>query len=105
MSDNTQNTEKTTEQGGQVDAIVIWRYRKKPVEIEAVQWAGNCLADAKEIGKLVGHKIALNGHGQLLIETLEGIMKANKGDFIIKGVKGEIYPCKPDIFEQTYEAV
>ena len=39
------------------------------------------------------------------IETLEGVMKANKGDWIIKGVKGELYPCKPDVFEMTYEKV
>jgi len=42
---------------------------------------------------------------ELEIETLEGTMKANKGDWIIKGVKGELYPCKPDVFEMTYEQV
>ena len=42
---------------------------------------------------------------ELEIETLEGVMKANKGDWIIKGVKGELYPCKPDVFEMTYEKV
>lgn len=42
---------------------------------------------------------------EMEIETLEGVMKANKGDWIIKGVKGELYPCKPDVFEMTYEKV
>ena len=58
------------------------KYRKKPVVIEAYQ-------TDKEIE----------------IETLEGTMKANKGDWIIKGVKGELYPCKPDVFKMTYEKV
>jgi hypothetical protein len=47
----------------------------------------------------------LCGRGQFLIQTLEGDMHANPGDWIIKGVKGEFYPCKPDIFAATYEAV
>ena len=42
---------------------------------------------------------------EMEIETLEGVMKADKGDWIIKGVKGELYPCKPDVFEMTYEKV
>ena len=42
---------------------------------------------------------------EVFIETLEGTMKANKGDWIIKGVKGELYPCKPDVFEMTYKKV
>lgn len=45
------------------------------------------------------------GNTVMLIETLEGVMIAQQGDYIIKGIKGEIYPCKPDIFEQTYENV
>ena len=75
------------------------KYRKKPVVIEAVQWTGDNLNEIQRFYKpdsiLVGDEIH--------IHTLEGIMVANKGDWIIKGVKGEFYPCKPDIFEATYE--
>ena len=58
------------------------KYRKIPVTIEAYQT-----------------------DKEMEIKTLEGTMKANKGDWIIKGVKGELYPCKPDVFEMTYEKV
>ena len=75
------------------------RYRKKPVVIDAIQWTGNNLSEIqvfyKPDGILVGDEIYIN--------TLEGTMKASIGDFIIKGIKGEFYPCKPDIFEATYE--
>lgn len=83
-------------------------YRKKPVTIEAVQWNNRKIicppgpewfADAEERGA-----IRLAGD-ILLIRTLEGEMRANPGDWIIRGVKGEFYPCKPDIFEATYEQV
>lgn len=81
------------------------KYRKKPVVIDAVRWTGN-MAD---VIALVGHDLATAGRphvsGSVAIETLEGVMVANPGDWIIKGVKGEIYPCKADIFEATYEEV
>ena len=76
------------------------KYRKKPVVIEAWQnsdenefpvWLANV-----DVGREPG--------GVILINTLEGVMKAMPGDYIIKGVQGEVYPCKPDIFEATYEA-
>lgn len=78
------------------------KYRKKPVVIEAMR-----LTDSNEIK--VTEFMGLN-EGKLTacgieIETLEGTMKASIGDYIIKGVQGEFYPCKPDIFEQTYEEV
>lgn len=77
------------------------KYRKKPVVIEAVQFINS--ADIHEFcGKKVREPV---GESFLEIETLEGVMKAMPGDFIIKGVKGEFYPCKPDIFEKTYEKV
>jgi hypothetical protein len=86
-------------------------YRKKPVEIEAFQWLADLepteqlgwLMDALQAGtvRIVGSGEAMS----LLIETLEGAMTARPGDWVIKGVKGEIYPCKPDIFAQTYDAV
>lgn len=88
------------------------KYRKKPVVIEARQFTGgkgyNALLDwinehaedrtsfaITDCGKIVG----------LGIETLEGTMRADVGDWIIEGVSGEFYPCKPDIFAQTYELV
>lgn len=84
------------------------KYRKKPVIIEAVQYDGNfrCL-DCFSINE-VGHLIVSTddtGNQCLKIPTLEGVMIASKGDYIIKGVQGEFYPCKPDIFELTYEKI
>jgi hypothetical protein len=84
------------------------RYRKKPVVIEAVQFDGtNGDAVAEWCG---GTFEATTCHGDgpptvVFIHTLEGRMGASLGDFVIKGVKGEFYPCKPDIFKATYEAV
>lgn len=80
------------------------KYRKKPVVIEAIQWTGN---NWNEIFSFIGDvfKSQNNMDGTIEINTLEGNMVANIGDWIIKGVKGEFYPCKPDIFEQTYEKV
>ena len=77
------------------------KYRKKPVVIEAIQWNGN---NGEEIVNFVGLVGYTNGEN-IIIPTLEGDMLASKGDYIIKGIKGEFYPCKPDIFEATYEEV
>lgn len=77
------------------------KFRKKPVVIEAVQWNGN-VEDFKAFGD-VPLPISLNPLPALTISTLEGEMRANPGDWIIRGVHGEFYPCKPDIFEMTYE--
>lgn len=80
------------------------RFRKKPVVIEAVQYTGRNLT---EIIAFAGDKAETFGEDFLgnyvEIETKEGTMKADKNDWIIKGVQGEFYPCKPDIFEMTYE--
>lgn len=81
------------------------KYRKKPVVIEAIQWRGT---NQTEILHFMGYTNAgTNDDGTrfLLINTLEGIMTASQDDWIIKGVDGEFYPCKPDIFEKTYEEV
>lgn len=88
-------------------------YTKKPVTIEAVQWTGNNIEEITQfidfdalpesdlyVGKGIGH---IPATGELEIPTLEGMMVARPGDFIIRGVQGEVYPCKPDIFEATYE--
>jgi hypothetical protein len=80
------------------------KVRKKPVEVEAWRWNGETLNERPDW--LRGPDVLYDGHqGVLLIDTLEGTMTAQLGDWIIRGVKGEIYPCKPDIFEQTYEPV
>lgn len=75
-------------------------YRKRPVVVEAVQFNGNF----DEIEQFVGGDAEFRG-GELLVATLEGPLNASPRDWIIKGVNGEFYPCKPDIFEKTYEAV
>jgi hypothetical protein len=74
-------------------------YRKKPVVIEAVQVLGFNHDDVMAFCP----GIIADGCTKYLIQTLEGNMLAQRGDWIIKGVKGEFYPCKPDIFEATYE--
>ncbi len=97
------------------------KYRKKPVVIEAVQlrWdTWNEICDFAGVGKLKdgnpeGCYIGEDGQPTidttevigLSIPTLEGVMVARQDDYIIKGVKGELYPCKPDIFDATYEPV
>jgi len=82
------------------------KYRKRPVVIEAVQWKKNMqVYEVIQLLKGGYRKITRNPDGTLFIETLEGTMKANIDDYIIKGVNGEFYPVKPDIFKQTYEKV
>lgn len=89
------------------------KYRKKPVVIEAYQYIGDFIENnvwnaptwikqALDIGKLK-YKEVEDNPPELYVVTLEGDMKCDYGDYIIKGVKGELYPCKPDIFEETYE--
>jgi len=80
------------------------KFRKKPVVVEAVQWTGN---NREEMEKFIPNTILAkkNAEEELAIGTLEGVMTASKNDWIIKGVHGEYYPCKPDIFEKTYEQV
>ena len=86
------------------------KYRKKPVVIEAIQWNENT---TNEIIEFVGNSLITMEHGapcptvfdrySFGIKTLEGNMSVSPYDYIIKGVQGEFYPCKPDIFEATYE--
>ena len=77
------------------------QFRKKPVVIEAREWTG---ANAAGLLDWLGESASQEGQ-TLLIHTLEGTHEASLGDMIIRGLKGEIYPCKPDIFAATYEAV
>ena len=82
------------------------KFRKKPVVIEAVQWQGGNLPDVWKLGcGGEGSAVALAAgpDGSLIIPTLEGDHRCDLGDWIIRGVKGEFYPCKPDIFAATYE--
>lgn len=93
------------------------RYRKKPIEIEAVQYTGDNVNEIAEFmhtsvfALQISMDTALRMDGDyrwnkhIRIPTLEGTMTADCGDWIIKGVKGEFYPCKPDIFNETYEKV
>jgi hypothetical protein len=80
------------------------KFKKKPVVIDAFQWKplGSPAANG-----YIPHWFIMSEYNQdgnaLLIKTLEGTMRADPDDWIIRGVKGEIYPCKPDIFEATYE--
>ena len=79
-------------------------YRKIPVTVQAVQWTGD---NYTEVCKLNDQRCRLHyygGHKTLIIETLEGEMAATLGDYIIKGVEGELYPCKASVFEKTYTA-
>lgn len=88
------------------------KYRKKPIVIEAFQWTGDehqiedpeWACDAIRDGRITMGQVG-TPEVFLCISTLEGQMAAERGDWIIQGVKGEIYPCKPDIFEMTYELV
>ena len=80
------------------------KYRKKPVVIDAVQWRDKNLDEVKAFaGDAVGE--VYNGGTNLIIYTLEGAMVASTNDFIVRGVNGEFYPCKPYIFEKTYEPI
>lgn len=76
------------------------RYRTKPCEIEAMKWTGRNVA---EIMRFVKNESAIITNGVLIIKTLEGDMVASTGDYIIRGLRGEYYPCKPDVFQKKYE--
>lgn len=82
------------------------RFRKKPVVIDAHQLPPLGTPPTKELVDFLGasdNPVTSERDGTLSIQTLEGVMTAGLGDWIIKGVKGEYYPCKPDIFAATYE--
>ena len=85
---------------------MVARYSTKPCEIEAVEWNGSNIS---EINNFAGNSILWmedeNRKPILEIYTLEGIMLANVGDFIIRGLRGEYYPCKPDVFHKKYELI
>lgn len=113
MTNNSTTPEERVSKARPGDQISPIRYRKKPVEIEAIRWSGHNL---KEVIDFIGlhpsaekwtweeYEAVVAKEG-LKIFTLEGSHMASIGDWIIKGVKGECYPCKPDIFWMTYERV
>lgn len=84
------------------------KYRKKPVVIEAIQWKPHLPRayenNYPEIVAFCNGNCRLDNLYGLFIKTMEGELHASPLDWIIKGIKGEFYPCKPDIFEETYEA-
>lgn len=83
------------------------KYRKKPVVIEAVQFTDDTAETMISIQEFMDKDLRVSyndrDNPKIIIETLEGTMYASVGDYIIKGVQGEFYPCKPDIFKETYE--
>lgn len=85
------------------------KYRKKPVIIEAIQFTWNNSLFEETVPKWLNDAILCGNvyftSNGLNIKSLEGTMLANKNDYIIRGIKGELYPCKPDIFETTYEKI
>jgi hypothetical protein len=83
---------------------MVKKYRKKPVVIEAIQYTGD---NADEIVDFTAgdRQAQITTTKDLIIPTLEGDHRAIPSDFIIKGISGEFYPCKPDIFDKTYEEV
>lgn len=97
--------------------MTIINARKKPVVIQAVQWTGDNLQEILEFVSMHPDfntwfknndeytDFVRNDGNRFRIKTLEGTMYADKGDWIIQGVKGEFYPCKPDIFDATYEVM
>jgi hypothetical protein len=83
------------------------KYRKKPIEVEAIQYTGKNIG---EIESFLGYKPKkyyddITNLTILAIETMEGALGATENDWIIKGIRGEFYPCKPDIFQETYEKI
>ncbi len=90
------------------------KYKTRPVEIEAIQWTGHNLEEIKQfVGESLEYDILDTAwevgkgrpHIYMKIRTLEGDMYVSIGDYIIKGLRGEFYPCKPDVFEKKYEVI
>ena len=85
---------------------MVNRYKTKPVEIEALEWNGDNFKEVKEFtDNKAKMELLFSGKEVLVVQTLEGDMAAAIGDFIIKGLRGEFYPCKPDVFHKKYEKI
>ncbi len=86
--------------------VKCMKYRKKPVIVEAVLWDGSNISELRQfLGDSVFFFDENRVIGGLIVKTLEGENSASIGDYIVRGVDGEFYPCKPDVFEKTYEPV
>jgi hypothetical protein len=85
------------------------KYIKKPIEIEAIKFTRDTWDEVKSFTNNNAHTLMIekriNGNAKCIITTLEGQLIAKEGDWIIKGIKGEFYPCKADIFEMTYDKI
>jgi hypothetical protein len=80
-------------------------FTKKPIQIEAVQWDGHTLSEVTQwTTEAIESMVLFRVGNEIQVKTLEGVMTASPNDFLIRGVNGEIYPCKPDIFEKSYNA-
>lgn len=77
------------------------KFRKKPAVIDAIKWNGP--ADDAELERFAGHWASIGA--EVYITTLEGSMRVSPGDYVVRGIKGEFYPVKPDIFEELHEPV
>ena len=84
--------------------MIARKYQKKPITLEAWQWKGSNFIDIYQFCPQAFAVDEISGFN-LYIKTLKGVMKADINDYIIKGIKGEFYPCKPDIFKEYYEEV
>lgn len=90
---------------------MVKKYKTKPCEIEAIQWTGENLEEIEEFAKDgIEYNEVKDGCGKIIayeiyVLTLEGTMFVNQGDYIIKGLRGEFYPCKPDVFNKKYEVI
>lgn len=80
----------------------LW-YVKKPIPVEAIQWTGDNFDEVREF--MSDSHVIITTYNELIIPTLEGDMKAPKESWIIRGTKGEYYPCRGDVFKETYEPV
>ena len=85
---------------------MVKKYVKKPVVIEAVKFTKDSFEEVKKFTNNTAHSLETDENGVIIctIPTLEGEMIASEHDYIIKGINGEFYPCKPDIFEKTYDS-
>lgn len=84
----------------------VRKFRKKPVMVEALRYDGTNNEELEDFAESsIVFRDIMSDNMTVYIDTLEGEMKVSKGDYVIKGVKGEFYPCKPDIFDKSYEEV
>lgn len=79
------------------------KYVKKPIPVEAIQWTGHNFDKIHDF--VTNNPIVITGKNEIILSTLEGDMRAPEGSWIIRGPMGEYYPCRGDVFEETYEPV